>query len=88
MLSQSHSGYLHNVIIYYGEKTELTQMPGLSHTINVVVTLMTPLANKVYDLYGGHYYISPQLARKPLEIVTTITGTVIVSKRGMYASCH
>ena len=47
---------------------------------------MAPLANKGYDLYTNHYYSSPQLARQFLEIGTTITGTVMVNKRGMPAA--
>ena len=47
---------------------------------------MAPLANKGYDLYTDRYYTSPQLARQLLEIGTTITGTVMVNKRGMPAA--
>ena len=47
---------------------------------------MAPLANKGYDLYTDRYYTSPQLARTLLEISTTISGTVMVNKRGMPAA--
>ena len=86
VLSESRSGYLHNIIIYYGKETKLTHIPGLNHTTNVVLMLMAPLANKGYDLYMGRYCTSPQLARQLLEIGTTITGTVMVNKRGMPAA--
>ena len=86
VLSESCTGYLYNVIIYYGKETQLQQIPGLNHTTNVVLTLMAPLANKGYDLYTDRYYTSPQLARKLLEISTTISGTVMVNKRSMPAA--
>ena len=86
VLSESRSGYLHNIIIYYGKETNLIHIPGLNHTTNVVLTLMAPLANKDYDLYTDRYYTSHQLARQLFEISTTITGTVMVNKRGMPAA--
>ena len=86
VLSESRSGYLHNIIIYYGKETKIVHIPGLNHTTNVVLTLMAPLANKGYDLYTDRYYTSPQLARQLLEIGTTITGTVMVNRRGMPAA--
>ena len=85
VLSESRSGYLHD-IIYYGKETKIVHIRGLNHTTNVVLTLMAPLANKGYDLYTDSYYTSPQLARQLLEIGTTITGTVMVNKRGMPAA--
>ena len=86
VLSESRSGYFHDIIIYYGKETKIIHIPGLNHTTNVVVTLMVPLASKGYDLYTDRYYTSLQLARQLLEIGTTITGTVMVIKRGMPAA--
>ena len=51
VLSESRSGYLHDIIIYYGKETKIVHIPGLNHTTNVVLTLMAPLANKGYDLF-------------------------------------
>ena len=50
VLSESRSGYMYNLIIYYGKETELITRAGLNHTTNVVLTLMNPLANMGYDL--------------------------------------
>ena len=86
VLSESCSGYLHNIIIYYGKEKKLVHIPGLNQTTNVVLTLMAPLANKGYDLYTDRYYTSPQLARQLLEIGTTITETMMVNRRGMPAA--
>ena len=74
VLFESRSGYLHDIIIYYGKETKLTHIPGLNYTTNLVLMLMAPLANKGYDFYTDRYYTSPQLARQLLEIGTTITG--------------
>ena len=68
------------------KRNTITTNSCLNHTTNVVLTLMAPLANKGYDLFTDRYYTSPQLARKFLEIGTNITGTVMVSKRGMPAA--
>ena len=35
VLSESRSGYLHDVIIYYGKETKLTHIPGLNRMTNV-----------------------------------------------------
>ena len=35
VLSESCTGYLYNVIIYYGKETQLQQIPGLNHTTNL-----------------------------------------------------
>ena len=42
VLSESRTGYMYNVTIYYGKETELITRPGLNHTTKVVLTLMDP----------------------------------------------
>ena len=55
VLSESRTGYMYNMVIYYGkEKTQLITKPGLNHTTNVVLTLIDPLADMGYDLYQSY----------------------------------
>ena len=67
VLSESRSGYLHNIIIYYGKETKIVHIPGLNHTTNVVLTLMAPLANTAslsslliisVDMTASHIFFS------------------------------
>ena len=46
-LSNSKSGYMHNLLIYYGKDTCLIERPDLSHTCKVVLTLCDYLKNKL-----------------------------------------
>ena len=62
VLSESRTGYMYNLLIYYGKETQLMARAGLNHTTNVVLTLMCPLANHGYDLYTDRFYTSPVLA--------------------------
>ena len=86
VLSESKSGYMYNMVIYYGKETQLITVPGLNHTTNVVLTLISPLANMGYDLYTDRFYTSPQLATELLRVGTTLTGTVMVNKKNMPAA--
>ena len=86
VLSESRTGYMYNMVVYYGKETQLITAPGLNHTTNVVLTLMSPLANLGYDLYTDRFYTSPQLATELLRIGTTLTGTVMVNKKNMPAA--
>ena len=85
VLSENRSGYMYNLVIYYGKETLLSVIPGKNHTTNVVMTLMEPLSNMGYNLYVDHFYTSPELATELLRIGTTITGTVISNRRNMPA---
>ena len=85
MLSESKTGYMYNMVIYYGKETQLIT-PGLNHTTKVVLTLMEPLADKGYDLYTDRFYTSPALASELLKINTTLTGTVMVNRKNMPAA--
>ena len=85
VLSESRSGYIYNLVIYYGKETLLSVIPGKNHTTNVVMTLMEPLSNMGYDLYVDHFYTSPELATELLRIGSTITGTVLSNRRNMPA---
>ena len=51
VLSESRTGYMYNLIIYYGKETQLLTRPGQNHTTSVVLTLMDPLKDLGYDLY-------------------------------------
>ena len=85
VLSESRSGYMYNLVIYYGKETQLITAPGLNHTTRVILTAMTPLANMGYDLYTDRFYTSPIVADE-LKINTTVTGTVMVNKKNMPAA--
>ena len=83
VLSDSASGYMHNLRIYYGKNTNLVRNPELSHTVKVVLTLTEHLHNKGYDLYTDRFYTSPALAEELDKIGITLTGTLMSNKRGL-----
>ena len=83
VLSESRTGYMYNLVIYYGKETQLMTKPGLNHTTNVVLTLMNPLQGLGYDLYTDRFYTSPILAHELLHIGTTLTGTVMCNRKNM-----
>ena len=86
VLSESRTGYMYNLLVYYGKETLLTRRPGLNHKTNVVMTLTDPVANMGYDLYTDRFYTSPEVAGELLNIGTTITGTVMSNRRNMPAA--
>ena len=51
MLSDSTTGYMHNLRIYFRKQTSLIDDTELSHIVRVVLTLVEHLINKGYDLY-------------------------------------
>ena len=67
MLSESCTGYMYNMLVYYGKETLLTKT-----ALNQVLTLMDPLGCLGYDLYTDHFYTSPILAHEILQINTGI----------------
>ena len=83
VLSDSDTGYLYSVVIYYGSETELINRPDLNHTTKVVLTLMEPIANMGYDLYTDRFYTSPTLALELAAIKTTLTGTAMANRKEM-----
>ena len=83
VLSESKSGYMYNLVIYYGKETQLLTKSGLNHTTNVVLTLMNPLADLGYDLYTDRFYTSPLLASEVLHSGTTLIGTVMTNRKNM-----
>ena len=83
VLSDSGTGYLYSVVIYYGRETELIDRPDLNHTTRVVLTLMEPIANMGYDLYTDRFYTSPTLALELASINTTLTGTAMANRKDM-----
>ena len=80
VLSESRTGYMYNLIIYYGKETHLLTRPGQNHTTSVVLTLMDPLKDLGYDLYTNRFYTSPILAE------ATLTGTVMCNWKNMPAA--
>ena len=72
VLSDSDTGYLSSVLVYYGRETELINMPELNHTTKVVLTLIELIANMGYDLYTDRIYTSPTLALE-LAAINTLT---------------
>ena len=59
ILSDSKTGYMHNLRIYYGKDTKLIDNHEASHTVKVVTNLTDHLR---YDLYTDRFYTSPLLA--------------------------
>ena len=74
VLSDSKTGYLQRVCVYYGKETQLVDNDH-PHTVRVVETLVEPFHNKGYDLYVDRFYNSPLLATELKKVGITITGT-------------
>ena len=74
VLSDSKTGYLQRVCVYYGKETQLVDNDHL-HTVRVVETLVEPFHNKGYDLYVDRFYNNPLLATEVKKVSITITGT-------------
>ena len=83
VLSDSNTGYLYSVVIYYGRETKLIDRPDLNHTTGVVLTLMEQLTNMGYDLYTDRLYTSPTLALELAAINTTLTSTAMANRKDM-----
>lgn len=75
VLADSKTGYVRNLLIYYGKDTELMH-PELPHTVRVVLSLIcgSSLEHKGYDLYVDRFYNSPLLATELLKQGVTVTG--------------
>ena len=82
VLSDSKTGYLQRVCVYYGKKTQLIDSDH-PHTVRVVQTLVEPFHNKGYDLYVDRFYSSPLLATELSKVGVTVTGTVQSNRRGL-----
>ena len=85
VLSESATGYMYNLIIYYGRETQLV-VTDHNHTANVVLSLISPLVDHGYDLYTDRFYTSPLLASELLKQKVTLTGTVMVNRKDMPAA--
>ena len=83
VLSDSITGYMHNLRIYFGKDTELIDQTDFSHTVRVVMTLVSHPGNKGYDLYTDRFYTSPALAVELQRVGITLTGTIQSNKRGL-----
>ena len=82
VLSDSKTGYLQRVCVYYGKETQLVNNDH-PHTVRVVQTLVEPFHNKGYDLYVDQFYTSPLLASELSMVGITVTGTVQSNRRGL-----
>ena len=83
VLSNSTTGYMHNLQIYFGKQTSLIDDTELSHTVKVVLTLVEQLKNKGYDLYTDQFYTSPAQADRLQKCDLTLTGTIMSNRRGL-----
>ena len=81
VLSESATGYLQRVCVYFGKETQLVNNDH-PHTVRVVQTLVEPFHSKGYDLYVDRFYTSPLLATELQKVGITITGTVQANRRG------
>ena len=85
VLSESRTGYMYNLVIYYSRETQLICTEH-NHTTNVVLSLVNPLVGLGYDLYTDRFYTSPLLATELLKVNTTLTGTVMCNRKEMPAA--
>ena len=83
VLSDSTTGYMHNLRIYFGKQTSLIDNTELSHTVKVVLTLVDHLKNKGYDLYTDQFYTSPAQADRLQKCGLTLTGTIMSNRCGL-----
>ena len=83
VLSDSKTGYVYRLRIYFGKQTELIQIPSLSHSTRVVLTLVEPLHRLGYHVITDRFYSSPELAMELEQRGLAFTGTVQVNRRGM-----
>lgn len=82
VLSDSKTGYLQRVYVYFGKETQLVSNDK-PHTVRVIQTLVEPYHNKGYDLYVDWFYNSPLLATELEKVGITITGTVQSNRKGL-----
>ena len=80
VLSDSKTGYVHNLCLYYGKDTNLIDNPEASHSVEDFTTLTDHLRDKGYDLYTDRFYTSPLLADALEQMGITLTGTVLSNK--------
>lgn len=78
VLSDSKTGYLQRVCVYYDKETRLVDNSN-PHTVRVVQTLVEPFHNKGYDLYVDRFYSSPLLAMELKKASITVTGNIFVT---------
>ena len=83
VLSDSKSGYLQRVCVYYGRETELIDREDLGQTTKVVLTLVQPFHHKGYDLYVDRFYSSPTPATELSNVGISVTGTVQTNRKGV-----
>ena len=82
VLSDSLTGYMQSVCIYYGKETLFinTDHP---HTTRVVLTVVQLLHNRGHDLYVDRFYSSPLLATELSKVGIMITDTVQCNWKGL-----
>ena len=80
VLTNSKTGYVYRLRIYFGKDTDLMQDSSLLHATHVVLTLVEPLQGLGHHVITDRFYSSPELAK---ERGLVFTGTVQVNRRGM-----
>ena len=70
VLSDSNTGYLQWVCVYFGKETQL-------------VDIDLPFQNRGYDLYVDRFYSSPLLARELKKVGITVTGAFQSNRKGL-----
>lgn len=76
VLSDSRTGYLQRVCVYYGKETQLVDNDH-PHTVRA------PFHNRGFDLYVDRFYSSPLLATELTKVGITVTGTVQSNRKGL-----
>ena len=79
--ADSRSGYTYRLRLYFGSQTELTPATGFNKTEQTVLTLMDGLLGRGHHLYTDRYYTSVTLLDKLGAENTSMTGTLVRSRR-------
>ena len=80
-LSESVSGYLYKVRLYFGKDTSL-ERHNLPHTGRVLLTLVNGLHHNGYDLYVDHFYSSNLVAIELKKV-----GIILTNRKSLPDSC-
>ncbi|XP_018897457.2 piggyBac transposable element-derived protein 4-like [Bemisia tabaci] len=82
-LCQSDSGYIWDIMLYLGAKTEIADKYHIGKSGAIVTTLLEPLFKKGYNVFVDNYYTSPTLAVLLRQKGSNICGTVKKNRKGM-----
>ncbi|XP_067121319.1 piggyBac transposable element-derived protein 4-like [Centruroides vittatus] len=88
-LCESSTGYVYNLMIYSGDKTDIpdkiqdVDLKYFGKPAQIVLTLMESLLNRGHRLYVDNFYASPKLFDALVEKKTDAVGTVRCNRKGM-----